>query len=93
MYIWTLLGLSWLGGLISLIVDSASKVALKSRPDQNDSIEYKMDCGRYVNNVRVVLGVPNGATKRNNNQPGCENGLFFRSSPNLTRTKASVLYC
>lgn len=64
-YIWTLLGLSWLGGLISLIVDSASKVALKSRPE-NDSIEYKMDCGRYVNNVRVVLG-------RQNNQTGQPN--------------------
>jgi len=62
-YIWTLLGLSWLGGLISLIVDSASKVALKSRPE-NESIEYKMDCGRYVNNVRVVLG------RQNNNQTG-----------------------
>ena len=60
-YIWTLLGLSWLGGLISLIVDSASKVALKTRPD-TDSIEYKLDCGRYVNNVRVVLG-------RNGSQP------------------------
>jgi len=60
-YIWTLLGLSWLGGLISLIVDSASKVALKTRPD-TDSIEYKLDCGRYVNNVRVVLG-------RNGTQP------------------------
>ena len=55
------MGLSWLGGLISLIVDSASKVALKTRPD-TDSIEYKLDCGRYVNNVRVVLG-------RNGSQP------------------------
>lgn len=45
-------------------MDSASKVALKSRPE-NDSIEYKMDCGRYVNNVRVVLGRQNNQTPPN----------------------------
>lgn len=35
-YIWTLLGLSWLGGLISLIVDSASKVSLKPREEMEE---------------------------------------------------------
>ena len=50
-----------MAGLISLSVDSASKVALKSNPE-NESIEYRMDGGRYVNNVRAVLD-------RQNNQP------------------------
>ena len=40
-YIWTLLGISWLFGLISLIFDSASKVALKTRSTNLKNREEK----------------------------------------------------
>ncbi|CBY23328.1 unnamed protein product [Oikopleura dioica] len=48
-YIWTLLGLSWLGGLISLIVDSASKVSLKKRVDMDD-----YNAGRFCIHCREI---------------------------------------
>ena len=40
-YIWTLFGISWLVGLISLIINSASKVTLKTLPKNFKNREEK----------------------------------------------------
>ena len=79
-----------------MIVDSASKVALKSRPE-NESIEYKMDCGRYVNNVRVVLGRQNNQTTagtNNNRDNGSrENNIVLaqRNNYNNIRQQPDII--
>ena len=45
-YIWTLFGISWLVGLISLIINSASKVTLKTLPKNFKNREEK-NCTTY----------------------------------------------
>lgn len=63
-YIWTLLGLSWLGGLISLIVDSASKVSLKPRGEGEEYADGRLcpvckgiEC--RIHYQEMTVGFPN----------------------------------